>query len=505
MTSLTRAGRVPLVLASGLACLLIGLLLGRASSPTPVPPGAATGPAVREEWTCSMHPQVKLSAPGDCPICGMPLIRAAGGASAGGTGPVLVLSEQARAMAGVRTEVVKRRPLSHELRMVGLVEYNETAVATVTARVDGFVERLFVDYIGVNVNRGDHLVELYSPDLVAAQHELLVALQAGGNEGLIESVRTKLLRWDILPEQIDALIRERKVQERMNIYSPVAGTVIEKGVVEKSSVKTGDVLYRLVNLDSVWVNLDVYEYELGWIQYGQMVDISAEAFPGREFHGLVVFISPVVDRESRTIKVRVNVSNQDRLLKPGMFVSARGLVPLRGDGSPTPTGVGGKYICPMHPEVIQDTPGSCPRCSMPLERLPETPLPGAGGTAAPVDPLSIPASAILDSGTRQLVYVERSPGEYQPVPVTLGPRTGEVHPVLSGLAEGDAVVVRGNFLLDSQAQIQGLPSLLDQRREPVDPQASPDWSDSDHAGSAGSAGSTMSEPASPATTGGAPR
>lgn len=184
---------------------------------------------------------------------------------------------------------------------------------------------------------------------------------------MIESVRTKLLRWDILPEQIDDLVRTRKVQKRMNIYSPVAGTVIEKAVVEKCSVKTGDVLYRLVNLDSVWVNLDVYEHELGWIQYGRMVDITAEAFPGREFHGRVVLISPVVDRESRTIKVRVNVSNVDRLLKPGMFVSARGLVPLRGDGSPAPTGVGGKYICPMHPEVIQDTPGSCPRCSMPLE------------------------------------------------------------------------------------------------------------------------------------------
>lgn len=495
----SRAGLAPRTVAVAVAFLILGLIAGRALGPAPAPAPASSTPAAAEVWTCSMHPQIKLPGPGDCPICGMPLIRAGGGGGGDGTAPVLTLSEHARAMASVATEVVTRKPLSHEIRVVGLVEYNETAVATVTARVDGFVERLFVDYTGVDVNRGDHLVELYSPDLVAAQHEMLVALEAGGSVDMLESVRTKLLRWGILPEQIDQLVKERKAQERMNIYSPVAGTVIEKAVVEKSSVKTGDVLYRLVNLDSVWVNLDVYEFELGWIQYGQKVEITAEAFPGRSFSGLVVFVSPIVDRESRTIKVRVNVANQDRLLKPGMFVSARGIVPLLSDGSPRPTGVGGKFVCPMHPEVIQDGPGSCPRCSMPLEQLPESTHPVVPA-AAEQQPLAVPASAVLDSGEKHLVYVEQAPGEYRPVEVVLGPRTRDEHPVISGLKEGDRVVVRGNFLLDSQAQIQGLPSLLtptEERRKPVD--GAP--RDMNHAGSAGSAGSTMSVTPLPSTTG----
>lgn len=547
-----------------IVCSLGGIAVGRLLVPraSGVPTSSASARAPAQVWTCSMHPQIRLTGPGDCPICGMPLIPAGGGSQESGGAPVLVLSEHARAMARVRTEVVERRPLDQEIRVVGLVEYNETAIATVTARVDGFVERLFVDYTGVYVNRGDHLVELYSPDLVAAQNELLVALAAGGSEDLVQSVRTKLLRWGILAEQIEELTRTRKAHERMSIFSPVQGTVIEKAVVEKSSVKAGDVLYRLVNLDSVWVNLDVYEFELSWIQYGQVVEISAEAFPGQRFEGRVVFISPIVDQASRTIKVRVNVSNHDSLLKPGMFVSARAIVPLRGDGRPAPTGVEGSYTCPMHPEVIQVTPGDCPKCSMPLVRIPAASTAGEDVLAitpsVPVTkftcpmhpevvqdgpgkcpkckmnldkvnvssredppsqhPLSIPVSAVLDSGTRRMVFVERGTGEYEPIEVVLGPRTRDAYPVLSGLQEGDRVVVRGNFLLDSQAQIQGLPSLLRsvdsvpsmtatssadtraERRRSVEPGPSSD----PHAGSAGSAGSGKAAPSPSTTSGKAP-
>jgi Cu(I)/Ag(I) efflux system membrane fusion protein len=419
-------------------------------------------------WTCSMHPQVRMSQPGPCPICSMPLIPAkpATGKDTD-TEPMLELSAHARAMASVETVAVARRAMSHEIRAVGKVQYNETALADITSRVEGYVENLFVDYTGIEVKSGDHLVEIYSPDLLVAQQELLVALAGQHNASLIESASRKLLLLGLTQAQVDNLVRNKSVSDRITLFSPIHGTVVEKRVVRKAMVRPGDTLYRLANLDSVWVYLDIYESELPWVQYGQMTEIRSEALPGQTFSGRVWFISPVLNEDTRTVSVLLNINNTERKLKPGMYVSAVIRAELLADGTSAPTGVEGQWSCPMHPLVVLPGAGNCPICNMNMAQIPGTPardkLEGEHSL------LAVPVSAVLDSGVRTLVYVEREQGRFAAVEVTLGPRAGSMYPVLSGLSEGDRVVVRGNFLLDSQAQLQGIRSLFHAQGETTVP------------------------------------
>ena len=369
---------------------------------------------------------------------------------------VVELSEHARSMGSVETVAVEPRKLEAEVRAVGKIQPNETSLAAVVSRVDGYVERLFVNFTGVEVNKGDHLIEIYSPDLVVAQQELLLPGGALRDTNLVESTRLKMLRLGLTASQIDELLKNRKVTDRVTLYSPIQGTVLEKFVVQNSAVKAGDVLYRLANLESVWAYVDIYEYELEWVQYGREAELRTESYPGETFAGRVWFISPVVNEETRTIKVLVNIQNRDERLKPGMYVSATLRVPLMKTGRAAPTGVEGQWTCPMHPGVVQAARGKCPICGMELVQIPGNP----GTTADEQLALSVPITAVLDSGVRKLVYVERAPGQYAPAEVTLGPRAGQFYPVVKGLDGGERVVVRGNFLLDSQFQIQGLASLF---------------------------------------------
>lgn len=373
-------------------------------------------------------------------------------------GSMLELSEHARAMAGVETVSVQRRKLSREIRAVGKVQYNETGLANVTSRVEGYVERVFVDYTGAEVKLGDHLVEIYSPDLVVAQQEMLIALESTRGSSLVESSTRKLLRWGLTQEQVDELILNRKIHERLTLFSPIKGTVTEKMVVQKAMVKPGEMLYRLANLESVWVYLDIYEYELAWMQYGQKVEVKSEALPGQSFTSRLWFINPVLDEETRAVKVLLNISNAGQKLKPGMYVTAVIRAELMADGTPAPTGVEGQWSCPMHPLVLQPQAGPCPLCGMALVQIPGTPASGTPEGDRLV--LVVPVTAVLDSGVRKLVYVEKSAGQFVPVEIVTGPRTDDSYPVLSGLSEGDKVVTRGSFLLDSQFQIRGLPSLF---------------------------------------------
>jgi Cu(I)/Ag(I) efflux system membrane fusion protein len=307
------------------------------------------------------------------------------------------------------------------------------------------------------VKAGDHLVEIYSPDLVLAEQELLLALDSQRNAALVASAKRKLMLWGLTAQQVDDLVRDKKVSDRITLYSPIEGTVMEKLVVQQAMVKPGETLYRLANLESVWVYLDVYEYELPWVQYGQTATIESEAYPGRRFTGRVWFITPVVNDETRTVRVLLNIDNTDRALKPGMYVSAVIRAELLADGTPAPTGFEGQWSCPMHPLVVLPRAGQCPVCKMALVQIPGR---SAGAHDAGAHPLAVPVTAVLDSGVRKLVYVERATGQYAPVEVVTGPRTDDAYPVLSGVREGDRVVVRGNFLLDSQSQIRGLPSLF---------------------------------------------
>lgn len=499
---MNRSLQVVLALALLLGGAGAGYLIGRGSPRPTTEPGAGPMATNQQVWTCSMHPQVRLDRPGKCPICEMPLVPAGTARGPADGGPTLRLSAHAIAMANVETVAVERRELARELRAVGKVEFNESSLATITPRVDGYAERLFVNFTGVQIEKGDHLAEVYSPELLVAQQELLIALQGGDAGPLVETARTKLKLLGLTATQVANLVERRQLTEHITLYSPIRGTVIEKLIVDQAAFKAGEPLYRIANLETVWVYVDVYEYDLPWIRYGQTVSITAEALPGVTFTGMVTFVQPVVDDLTRTIRVPVHVVNVEQKLKPGMFVSVVVHSALGPDGAARPTGVEGKHSCPMHPQVVQDAGGACPICEMPLEPIPGAPatLPAPAGRPEPAKSptfrcpmlcekekaydqpgncpvcemalesvktvpagagcLAIPATAVLDSGTRKLVYLERSKGLFEPREVELGPRAGAFYAVGKGLAEGERVVARGNFLIDSQFQVTGHPSLL---------------------------------------------
>lgn len=442
-------------------------------------PRALPGETARKsEWTCSMHPQVRLPGPGKCPICGMDLI------------PVEQLSaEQAGAerTAGVETEPVGFRELAKDVRTVGKFDYNEARVAYITARVAGRVDKVHADFTGIQVKEKDHLVDIYSPDLVVTVQNLRDAV-AGGNTALADIARDRLRLWGILPGQTTEIEKSREAKTHLTVYAPIGGTVIEKSVRVGQYVKEGDPLYRIADLDPIWLYLDVYESDLAWVRYGQAVDVGVEAYPGEPFRGTVVFIDPFLDDKTRTVRVRVNLKNPERKLKPAMYASAVIRARLRPDGSAEPTGLEGKYICPMHPEVVKDGPGKCLVCGMELERVPDLrpvrpPMtgghdpgehaghnhPAAEADKPPGQVLAVRATAVLTTGRRTIVYRKRPEGAFELVELVVGPlaegkddagRPAAYYPVLGGLKAGDRVAVRGGFLLDSQRQIEGMPSLL---------------------------------------------
>jgi len=448
MKTLLKLG-LPLLLALALPTAVI--LLTRSQ------PGDETQAGA---WTCSMHPQIRKAGPGRCPICGMDLV------------PVALASsekERIEKRAGILVEPVAYREVFKEIRTVGKLDYNERQTAYITARIAGRVDKVFADFSGVQVKKDDHLVEIYSPDLIVTMQNLLDGLMAG-NKSMVEVARQRLSLWGMLPEQIAALEKSRKIQTHLTVFAPRGGTVIEKMVRPGQYVKEGDVLYRIADLDPLWLFLDLYEYDLGWIRIGQRVDVTVEAYPGEHFPGRLVFLDPVLDDKTRTLRVRVNMPNAERRLKPAMYAAASIRIRLQADGTPEATGLEGKYLCPMHPEVVRGQPGECPYCHMPLEQVPPLKVHETHAAHAGIGKvLAIRASAVLDTGRRKVAYRHTAEGAYELVELQLGPRadgkdeTGKrvsYYPVRSGLKEGDLVVVQGGFLLDSQRQIEGLPSLL---------------------------------------------
>lgn len=410
-------------------------------------------------WTCSMHPQVRLPKPGLCPICGMPLVAEEANKR---TPDIhehgLQLNRAEVALAGVSTVAVGRREMYHVVRATGKIEANESTLANVVVRVDGFAEKLHVDYTGVDVKAGDHLVDIYSPELLVAQQELLTASRPGSQGA--DLTRAKLLRLGLTSQQVRELEQSGKVQENITLFSPISGTVLEKLVIQNNAVKAGEILYRVANLDSVWVTLDLFERDLPRIKYGQSVDVTVEGAPGLSISGRIWFISPTLTEETRTVKVVVTVPNQLRLLKPGMYIVARIPVPLLHDGHPAPTGVAGMFTCAMHPDVLQDSPGLCRVCAMSLVVIPAPPVQDKS-----LLPLALPKASVLDAGRRKIVIVEKPAGFFAPLPVQLGPESDGYYLVLSGVSEGDQVVATGNFFLDSQLQLEGHASLFFQQHQ----------------------------------------
>ena len=461
-----------------LVCLLIGFFLraafwgGGGETASSAVTSADEAEAEVEVWTCSMHPQIRRSEPGLCPICGMKLILTD---EAGGGPREFSTSEAAIALMDVEVAMVERKFVEADVRMVGKIDYDETKLAYITSWVPGRLDRLFVDYTGVPVQIGDHLVYIYSPELLSAQAELIQALEAvrsmdGGSVGIVrelteataEAAREKLRLLGLTVEQIDQIAQSGRTEDHLTIYSPVAGIVIHKNAQEGMYVDTGTRIYTIADLSQVWVKLDAYESDLTWLRYGQTVEFTTVSYPGEAFSGKISFIDPVLDDMTRTVKVRVNAPNADGKLKPGMFVKAVVRTGVAAGGRVVDAGLAGKWISPMHPEIVKDGPGACDVCGMPLVRA-ET-LGYVQPDPQDEDrPLVIPVSAALRTGTRAIVYVQVPDAEnptYEGREIVLGRRAGDYYVVRSGLAEGEYVVVRGNFKIDSALQLQAKRSMM---------------------------------------------
>ena len=423
-------------------------------------------------WTCSMHPQIRLPKPGRCPLCPMDLIQAS--SEGGDIGPRQIsFSKEAIKLMEVDTTAVQRKFVTTEIRMVGKIDYDETRVKHITAWVPGRIDRLYVDFTGIKVEKGDHMVYLYSKELLEDQRALLAAIAGAQNvksessdfanrlkSANVEAVRTRLKLRGLTDEQITAIEKAGKPMTHLTIYSPISGVVIEKNATEGMYVNVGTHIYTIADLSKLWIKLDAYESDLSWIQYGQEVEFSTEAYPGQVFKGKISFRDPILNAKTRTVKVRINVDNPDGKLKPEMFVRAALRAKVAQGGAVMAPDLAGKWICPMHPSVVKAQPGDCDICGMDLVTT-ESLYTAAAAPNEP--PLVIPATAPLITGKRAVVYV-RIPDAEKPTfegrDVVLGPRAGDYYIVESGLQEGEIVVTNGNFKIDSAMQIQAKPSMM---------------------------------------------
>ncbi|MCF8056660.1 MAG: efflux RND transporter periplasmic adaptor subunit [Desulfocapsa sp.] len=377
-------------------------------------------------WTCSMHPQIQLPEPGQCPICFMDLIEVKKESSENLQSLRQVsFDRRARKLAEVEVQAVSRGKAATEIHMVGKIDYDETRVGTITSWVNGRIDKLYVDYTGSRVRRGQAMANVYSPELLTAQAELIQATaefkrtEQSENEIIrktasrtLAASREKLRLLGLSEKQLRAIEKQGKPTDHITLTAPLSGIVIQKDVNEGMYVKTGSTIYTLADLSKVWVVLEAYESDLQAISLGQQVRFTVESYPGTAFQGEVAYIDPLVNERSRTVRVRLNVDNKDGKLKPGMFVRAVS--------------------------------------SSAVARNPED------------APLLIPVSAPLITGKRALVYVQppRQPGTYIGREIVLGPRQGSHYQVKSGLKEGELVVTRGNFKIDSAIQLQARPSMM---------------------------------------------
>lgn len=456
-----RFGPVALVLVAllgaGIATTAVLLVL----RPWNAAPGAGEHAGEKAAlYQCPMHPSIVQDHPGDCPICGMKLVKVepsqgSGSSTAGAQPRVLfyrspmdpkqtsptprkdemgmdylpVYEGEASAsssvsglatvdidparqqLIGLQTIEVSQGPVGGAWRTVGRVAIDETRVRHVNVKVTGFVERIDVDFVGKKVRRGDPLFSVYSPDLLAAQEEFLLALKtkgalakAGGavssdGDALVAAARRKLSLWDVPESEIDRVAQTGVPTKTLTFYSPVSGVVTKKDVVEGMKLDAGAMPYEIVDLSSVWVLADVYESELRFVKEGMGASLKLNAFPSRDFKGKVVFIDPLLDPQTRTVKVRLTFPNPTGELRPEMY----GEVVLLGE---------------------------------------------------PHDGLRIPPDAVLDSGTQKVVFVAIGEGKFQPRAVELGESDGSHVEVLSGLERGERVVTRANFLVDSESRLR---------------------------------------------------
>jgi membrane fusion protein, copper/silver efflux system len=366
-----------------------------------------------EYYTCPMHPSVISDKPGSCPICGMTLVKKTKQHETSSNDMdnlnAVTLSPTQRVLANVATAPVERTSSVRTVSAVGVVSYAEPNQAEVSARFRGRVEQLYVNYTGQKVKKGQPLFDLHSPDLVSAEQELILAQSSvaalSGNDNAsrqrtLEATRERLhVHFGMTEEQI--VETESTKQPRMSVtfHSPIHGTVISKEVQEGQYVDEGTVLYKLVDLSNVWIYLDVYEKDIRFVKIGTRVSFTSDTYPNERFHGTVTFIEPVINEETRTIRVRIESNNPNGKLKPNMFVQANIDVPFTG-------------------KVL------------------------------------VPTSAIINTGKRSIVWVEVKPNVFEPRDVVVGMSSEADSEILSGLLEGEQIAVSGGFLIDSESALR---------------------------------------------------
>ena len=375
-------------------------------------PSRAAAPA---KWYCPMHPEVVSNGPGSCPICHMDLVPeevAAADPAPAVDRAALTVSEDRLRRIGARTATVERAALVEEIRAVGVVAVDETRLREVHTKTAGFVERLYANAVGATVRRGGVLLEIYSPELLTAQEELLVALRArdrlaassdseiaASGDAYVRAARRRLELLDMGPTDIAELERTGRSRRTVALASPIGGTVIARNVAQGARVEPGLSLLTVADLSRVWVIAQVYERDLAAVRIGQKALIELAYLPGRLFEGTVDFVYPVLEGGTRTASVRVALPNPDLALKPEMFAEVR-LVREHG------------------------------------ERL------------------SVARHAVIETGTRRMVFVELSPGSFEPREIETGVQLAERVEVVAGLAEGERVLAEGAFFLDSESRLR---------------------------------------------------
>ncbi len=367
--------------------------------------------ASNQMWTCSMHPQIMQPEPGDCPICGMDLIPAETGAD-GLMADQFKMTDNAMALANIQTSIVGQGEIGNNiLKLSGKIKANEESNAVQVTYFGGRIEQLYVNSTGERVGAGQRLATIYSPELVAAQQELLTASSLKESQPeLYKAVRNKLKLWKLSQKQINAIESAGKVQEYFPVFATVSGTVTQKMVEEGDYVKQGQPLYKIANLNTVWAEFDAYENQIASLKVGQTIKVTTNAYRNEVFDAKVSFIDPLLNSATRTIVVRAVLNNKNDLFKPGMFVEGK----IEGTQENT------------------------------------------------TNKITVPATAVMWTGERSVVYVKTNPNEavFEMREVLLGNANGDTYTILEGLENGDEVVTNGTFTVDAAAQLQGKKSMM---------------------------------------------
>lgn len=365
-------------------------------------------------WTCSMHPQIKMDQPGQCPICAMDLIPLQTSAKSSDTInlDMIPMSDEAIALAEIQTSKIGKQGAVKEIQLYGTIQIDERLKQSQTSHVNGRIEKLQVNTIGEFIRKGQTLASIYSPELLNAQQELLeaVGIQSTQPE-LLEASIEKLRLWKLTENQINSIIKSGKVNPIIDIKSNSNGVVISKNVNQGDYITQGSTLYTVADLSQVWAVFDAYETDLPFLKAGDKIDFTLQAIPGKTFSGNISFIDPLLDKTTRTSKLRVVTSNPGMQLKPEMYATATANSQLSKQG----------------------------------------------------EGIVIPKSAVLWTGKRSLVYVKQSSAQnpaFKMQEIVLGPSLGNAYVVISGLEEGDEIVTRGAFSIDAAAQLEGKRSMM---------------------------------------------